>query len=66
MSRLFRAKDILQTLRQPPEDLQFHEIVVPSSELDKEQEQVKLVPYELCHFLVIAWLFPQVSYLTHT
>ena len=43
MSRLFRAKDILQTLQQPPEDLQFHEIVVPSSELDKEQEQVELV-----------------------
>jgi hypothetical protein len=43
MSRHFRAKDILQTLRQPPEDLQFHEIVVPSSELDKEQKQVKLV-----------------------
>ena len=43
MSRLFRAKDILQTLRQPPEDLQFHEIVVPASELEKEQEKEILV-----------------------
>ena len=38
-----RAKDILQTLRQPPEDLQFHEIVVPVCELKKEQEQEILV-----------------------
>ena len=43
MNRLFRAKDILQTLRQPPEDLQFHEIVVPASELEKEQEKEILV-----------------------
>ena len=43
MSWLFRAKDILQTLRQPPEDLQFHEIVVPASELEKEQEKEILV-----------------------
>ena len=42
MSRLIRAKDILKSLRQPPEELQFHDIVVPVSELEKEQKQAKI------------------------
>ena len=41
MSRLIRAKDILKGLRQPPEELQFHDIVVPLSELEWEQKKAK-------------------------
>ena len=42
MSRLIRAKDILKSLRQPPEELQFHDIVVPVSELEREQKKAKI------------------------